>query len=31
MTYFGDASLYEELMLKQYETILSGLDRAIRE
>jgi hypothetical protein len=30
MTYFGDASLYEELMLKQYETILSRLDRAIR-
>ena len=31
MTYFGDASLYEELMLERYEGILSGLDRAIRE
>jgi hypothetical protein len=31
MTYFGDASLYEELLLKRYDTILSRLDKAIGE
>jgi hypothetical protein len=31
MAYFGDASLYEELMLKQYDAILSRLDRSISE
>ena len=31
MTYFGDASLYEELLLKRYDTILSRLDQAIGE
>ena len=31
MTYFGDASIYEELLLKQYETILKRLDRAVGE
>jgi len=29
MTYFGDASLYEELLLKQYDAILSRLDKAV--
>lgn len=31
MTYFGDASLYEELLLKQYDAILSRLDKALGE
>jgi hypothetical protein len=31
MTYFGDASLYEELLLKQYDAILSRLDKAVGE
>jgi hypothetical protein len=29
MAYFGDASLYEELLLKQYEAIFARLDAAI--
>src|SRR5262245_34048076 len=29
MSYFGDASLYEELLLKQYNDILSRLDKVI--
>jgi hypothetical protein len=29
--YFGDASLYEELLLKQYDAILSRLDKAVGE
>jgi hypothetical protein len=29
MTYFGDASLYEELLLERYDAILSRLDKAI--
>jgi hypothetical protein len=31
MTYFGDASIYEELLLKQYDAILTRLDRAVGE
>jgi hypothetical protein len=31
MTYFADASLYEELLLKQYDAILTRLDEAIGE
>ena len=29
LAYFGDASLYEELLLKRYDAILARLDRAI--
>ena len=29
MTYFGDASLYEKLLLEQYAAILSRLDKAV--
>ena len=29
LAYFGDASLYEDLLLKRYDAILSRLDRAI--
>jgi hypothetical protein len=31
MTYFGDASLYEQLLLKRYDAILSRLDKAVGE
>jgi hypothetical protein len=31
MTYFGDASLYEQLLLKRYGEILSRLDEAVGE
>ena len=31
MAYFGDASLYEELLLKQYDAILSRLDTVVGE
>ena len=31
MTYFGDASIYEELLLKHYDAILTRLDRAVGE
>lgn len=31
MTYFADASLYEKLLLKQYDAILSRLDKAVSE
>jgi hypothetical protein len=31
ITYFGDASLYEELLLKQYDAILSRLNKAVGE
>ena len=30
-TYFGDASLYEELLLKQYDAILSRLNKVVGE
>ena len=29
MAYFGDASLYEELLLKHYDALFSRLDKAI--
>jgi hypothetical protein len=29
MTYFGDAVLYEELLMKRYEEILPRLDKAL--
>jgi hypothetical protein len=29
LAYFGDAALYEELLLKQYDSILNRLDKAI--
>ena len=31
MAYFGDASLYEELLLKRYDAVLSRLDTVVGE
>jgi hypothetical protein len=31
LTYFGDASLYEQLLLKRYDALLSRLDEAVGE